>query len=199
MEQASLNSVDDPFEFFARWMTEAENAEMIEPHAMTLATVSADGKPSARQVLLKGHGESGFVFYTNYQSRKADELADNPNVSAVIWWDKLYRQVRIEGEVRKLAAELSSEYFASRPRGSQISAWASAQSAVIADYASLHRRVAQIEKRFDGLAVERPDYWGGYSIIPNSIEFWQGRQDRLHERLRYARDKENWVSQFLSP
>jgi len=180
-------------------MTEAENAEMIEPHAMTLATVSADGKPSARQVLLKGHGESGFVFYTNYQSRKADELADNPNVSAVIWWDKLYRQVRIEGEVRKLAAELSSEYFASRPRGSQISAWASAQSAVIADYASLHRRVAQIEKRFDGLAVERPDYWGGYSIIPNSIEFWQGRQDRLHERLRYARDKENWVSQFLSP
>ncbi len=199
MDDALLNPLKDPFEYFHEWMCEALSAGMIEPHAMTLATASTAGRPSARQVLLKGYSESGFIFYTNYQSRKADEIRANSFASAVLWWDKLYRQVRIEGKVEVLSATMSDEYFASRPRGSQISAWASPQSEVIAGFAQLQERVTELEAQFAGKKVPRPHNWGGYRIVPHCLEFWQGRKDRLHERIRYRRQNGVWIPELLGP
>ena len=198
-EDILLEPLDSPFELFARWMDDAIGAEFIEPRAMTLATVASNGRPSARQVLLKEHGESGFIFYTNYESRKADELNQNPNASAVLWWDKLYRQIRIEGSVQVLSKEQSDDYFATRPRGSQISARASPQSKVIDSFHSLQTRVTELEIQFEGEDVPRPDFWGGYRLVPDCIEFWQGRQDRLHERLRYCLQAEIWILERLGP
>ena len=198
-EYILLEPLDSPFELFARWMDDAIGAEFIEPRAMTLATVASNGRPSARQVLLKEHDESGFIFYTNYESRKAEELNQNPNASAVLWWDKLYRQVRIEGSVQVLSKQLSDDYFATRPRGSQISARASPQSKVIDSFRSLQIRVAELEFEFKGEDVPRPDNWGGYRLAPDCIEFWQGRQDRLHERIRYRLQAGIWISERLAP
>ncbi len=190
---------DNPFSLFAKWMEEAVGSEFIEPYAMTVATVDTNGKPSARQVLLKSHGPSGFIFYTNYESRKAIEIQEVPFVSAVLWWDKLYRQVRIEGSVQKVSEQESDAYFATRPRGSQISAVASPQSQPIENFDSLAEKVAELEKQYQGRAVPRPSNWGGYQITPNSIEFWQGRQDRLHERLLYRRNNDTWNTEVLAP
>ena len=198
-EDILLEPLDSPFELFARWMDDAVGAEFIEPRAMTLATVASNGQPSARQVLLKEHGESGFIFYTNYESRKAEELNQNPNASAVLWWDKLHRQIRIEGSVQVLPKQISDEYFATRPRGSQISAIASPQSKVIDSFYALQTRVAELEIEFEGEDVPRPDNWGGYRLVPDCIEFWQGRQDRLHERIRYRLQAEIWISERLGP
>ena len=195
----SLDPGADPFELFASWMNEARNSGMIEPHAMTLATVGDNNRPSARQVLLKGFGESGFEFYTNYSSRKAKELVNNSYASAVIWWDRLYRQVRIEGVVSKISEQESDEYFSTRPRGSQISAWASPQSDVIDSFESLHTSVIELEEKYEGQPVPRPSGWGGYRISADRIEFWQGRTDRLHERLCYHYEEGNWRNEWLGP
>ena len=199
MEKPLLKPLPDPFELFAQWMDDALNAELIEPNALTLATVSRSGMPSARQVLLKGHGKTGFIFYTNYKSRKANELRHNSNGSAVMWWDKLYRQVRIEGVVEKTDSKMSDRYFASRPRGSQISAFASPQSEVIGSFSELQQKVSEVERQFHGKSVPRPENWGGYRIIANRIEFWQGRKDRLHERLCYRIIDGRWHWEILAP
>ncbi len=188
-----------PFEFFAVWMDEAANCGMIEPFAMTIATTGVNNRPSARQVLLKEYGEAGFVFYTNFNSRKAEELTDNPFASAVMWWDRLYRQVRIEGQVQKVTDDISDEYFATRPRGSQISASVSPQSEVIDSFESLKSDVAQLESKLQGKPVPRPPHWGGYRLMPDYFEFWQGRKDRLHQRLCYRVHEGKWLHAWLGP
>ena len=198
-EPLSLESSVDPFELFSSWMEDAISCGMIEPCAMTLATMGANGRPSARQVLLKGFGKSGFEFYTNYASRKAKELQGNSFASLVLWWDKLYRQVRVEGSVEKLSEEKSDEYFATRSRGSQISAWASPQSKVIENFEALQRSVVKFEQKFADGTVPRPPGWGGYSLIPDHIEFWQGRTDRLHQRLCFRHQAGIWTSEWLGP
>ncbi|MDE0309071.1 MAG: pyridoxamine 5'-phosphate oxidase [Acidiferrobacterales bacterium] len=195
----SLHRSVDPFELFASWMDDAINAGMMEPFAITLATVGGDGRPSARQVLLKTYGESGFEFHSNYGSRKANELQENPYASLVLWWDKLYRQVRIEGRVEKLSEQESDEYFATRPRGSQISAWASPQSEVIESFEELESRVLQIDRKFADSAVPRPPGWGGFRLVADRIEFWQGRADRLHQRLCFRSLSDGWTSEWLGP
>jgi pyridoxamine 5'-phosphate oxidase len=166
---------------------------------MTLATAAKDGQPSARVVLLKSFDEHGFVFYTNYQSRKGQDLAENPRASLLFYWSQLWRQVRIDGVVEKISAAESETYFQSRPLGSKLGAWASNQSEVVADRETLEARFAELEKRFGG-QVPRPEHWGGYRLRPNSIEFWQGRDNRLHDRLRYRlQDDGGWVIQRLGP
>ncbi len=188
---------DDPFEHFAQWMQDALAADFIEPCAMTLATANANGRPSARQVLLKSYDRNGFVFYTNYDSRKSLDIKTNPFVSAVIWWDKLHRQIRVEGSVVKANAELSDSYFASRPRGSQISAWVSPQSQPISGREELVKRVADMTQELRNQPIPRPEFWGGYRINPVRIEFWQGRRDRLHDRLRYDLAGDTWTTVLL--
>jgi len=189
-----------PFDIFNEWNNDAYNADIYEPAAMTVATVGKDGRPSARVVLLRGVNEWGFIFYTNYHSRKARELAQNPWVSAVVYWDKLHRQVRIEGSVDKTEPQLSDDYFASRPRGSQISAVASEQSVVIGDRSMLEAEVARLESEYNEKPVPRPDFWGGYRIKPERIEFWQGMENRLHDRIVFEPYGENlWKHYRLSP
>lgn len=193
---------DDPIKQFEAWFDEALEAEVAEPNAMTLATASADGRPSARIVLLKGLDERGFVFYSNYESRKGTELAQNPRASLVFWWEPLERQVRITGDVEQLPDDESTEYFHSRPHGSQLGAWASPQSHVIDDRSVLHERLEAVEQQFGEGDVPRPAYWGGYVVRPLEIEFWQGRPNRLHDRLRFRReavDAEDWTLERLAP
>ena len=189
----------DPVVQFGRWFEQAEQGGLLEPHAMTLATATPDGRPSARIVLLRDFDERGFCFYTNYQSRKGDELAANPRAALVFWWDKLERQVRIEGTVERTSRAESEAYFASRPPGSQLSAAVSPQSRVIEDRAALERRVAELATAVPDGKVPLPDFWGGYRLAHEVVEFWQGRPNRLHDRLRYRRAGGAWRIERLAP
>ena len=190
----------DPMDLFATWMADVIAAGLPEPTAMALATVSADGRPRARMVLLKGYDEGGFTFYTNRTSRKASDLAEVPRASLLLPWYPIQRQVIIEGTVTALSTADSEPYFRSRPRGSQLGAWASRQSTVIGSRAELDDRYAELARRWpEGTDVPMPDFWGGYRVIPEVVEFWQGRLNRLHDRFRYRRDGGGWVVERLSP
>ena len=191
---------DDPMTQFARWMSDARASGMPEPTAMVLATASPDGRPRARTVLLKAHGHEGLTFYTNRTSRKGGDLAVNPLACAVFPWYALRRQVTVEGSVRAMSREDSEPYFSSRPRESQIGAWASRQSQVIGSRSELDRRFGELERRWPPpTPVPMPDFWGGYVLVPDSVEFWQGGAYRLHDRLRYRRRDSGWIIERLSP
>ena len=191
---------DDPVEQFSGWLSDAVQAGLPQPNAMVLATTSADGHTRARTVLLKAHDGAGFVFYTNRTSRKGTDLAGNSWACVLFPWFALGRQVTIEGPVSMLSTADSEPYFRSRPRGSQIGAWASRQSRVLAARAELDDRVAELERRWPaGTEVPMPDFWGGYRLAPETIEFWQLREDRLHDRLRYRRTPGDWVIERVSP
>jgi pyridoxamine 5'-phosphate oxidase len=184
----------DPLEQFRRWFAEADAA-----NAMALATAAADGAPSVRMVLLKGADENGFVFFTGYESRKGGELEANPRAALLFHWAALGRQVRIEGPVERVGAEDSDAYFATRPRGAQLAAAASRQGRVLANRAQLDEAVSGLEREYAGREVPRPEHWGGYRLRPHTYEFWQHRDDRLHDRLRYTQDGESWRLDRLSP
>lgn len=189
-----------PLPLFTRWYDEAVQAKLPEPNAMTLATAQADGAPSARIVLLRGFDERGFEFFTNYQSRKGDELAANPRAALVLFWAPFQRQIRIEGNVQKLSVEESDNYFRKRPFGHRLGALVSPQSQLIPGRGFLEERMKQLLQEYDGQEVPRPPNWGGYRVVPHAIEFWQGRLNRLHDRLRYRRaDDGSWIIERLAP
>jgi pyridoxamine 5'-phosphate oxidase len=201
-----LNSLSEkevntnPIKQFESWWLEAIEAKTEEPNAMTLATCTAAGKPSARIVLLKEIRENGFVFFTNYESRKAREIKENAFVALVFFWKELERQIRIEGKIKKISAAESDDYFAVRPRESQVGAWSSPQSTVIKNAAFLQENVKKFSNQFEGEKVPRPDFWGGYIVEPDKIEFWQGRPGRLHDRLLYSlSENKNWIIERLAP
>jgi pyridoxamine 5'-phosphate oxidase len=190
----------DPFSQFQLWLDEAISAGVREPNAMTLATATIDGKPSARIVLLKGLDDRGFVFYTNYDSLKGKQLIDNPHAALVFLWGDLERQVRIEGTIEKVSTQESDTYFYSRPFGSQLGAWVSNQSEVIANREVLEKRLEAFTAEYTPENIDRPPHWGGFRLIPTEIEFWQGRPNRLHDRLRYRQnDGEVWIIERLAP
>jgi pyridoxamine 5'-phosphate oxidase len=190
----------DPVQQFAVWFEEAGRSGDIEPNAMALATVSADGTPNCRMVLLKDFDASGFVFYTNLQSRKGVELAANPRATLLFYWPELERQVRIAGTVEQVTREESERYFRSRPVGHRLGAWASRQSAVVENRDKLEHAAAEAARRFEGADVPLPPYWGGYRVRPSVLEFWQGRADRLHDRIEYLRDPAaGWILRRLAP
>jgi pyridoxamine 5'-phosphate oxidase len=190
----------DPIEQFRRWFDEALVADLHEPNAMTLATATPDGRPSARIVLLKGFDGRGIVFYTNYEGRKGWELETNPYAALNFYWGELERQVRIEGHVSRISEEESDAYFAGRPRGSQLGAWVSEQSRPVRDRDALEERLHALEAEYEDREVPRPPFWGGYRVEPETIEFWQGRENRLHDRLRYCRSETGeWRRERLQP
>ncbi len=190
----------DPFKQFGYWYDTATGAGFVHPEAFTLATVSPDGRPSARMLLLKGFDENGFVFFTNTRSRKGEELRGNPHCAICFWWDKLERQVRIEGQVYTVSAEEADLYYATRPRGSRLGAWASQQSRVIENREYLDRLYHALELEYADEDIPRPPYWNGYRLVPSSIEFWQGRPNRLHDRLRYRKlGNGGWLIERLAP
>jgi pyridoxamine 5'-phosphate oxidase len=190
---------DNPFDLFGDWFEAAMSAEIQNAHAMTLATATKDGRPSARFVLLKAYDEQGFHFYSNYGSQKGLELAQNPQAALVFYWVQFHRQIRIYGRVSRLSAAESEAYFSSRPRGSQLSALASNQSSVIENRGVVEHRVAELAEMYEGTAVPRPAQWGGYCLEPEEFEFWQGRADRLHDRFRYKFSDDRWVIERLAP
>ena len=190
----------DPFRQFEKWFQEAEAAKIPEPNAMVLATATRDGRPSARIVLLKGLDGRGFVFFSNYESRKGRELEGNPRASLLFPWVALERQVIVEGTVLKVAREESETYFHSRPRQSQLSAWVSQQSSIISSRATLEESMQTLEKKYAGQEVPLPPHWGGWRLAPETVEFWQGRRNRLHDRLRFRREKDGaWSVERLAP
>ena len=194
------NCRTNPIEQFTRWMTEAKAADLKEPNAMTLSTVAPDGRPSGRIVLLKELDEFGFVFYTNYKSRKSAELKTNPFASLTFLWTELERQVRVEGSVDLVSREQSEKYFGGRPRGSQLGAWVSEQSKIVNNRQAIESRLTEIEARFEGKDVPTPEFWGGFRVVPDAVEFWQGRPNRLHDRILYRRKSEGeWGIERLWP
>ncbi len=202
----SLQSLDEkdvapsPFDLFGKWFTQAREGQILEPNAMTLATVSAAGRPTARIVLLKGFDPTGFVFFTNYESKKGQELAQNPLASLLFCWLELERQVRIEGIVEKISPEESLTYFISRPKGSQIGAWTSPQSTIIPGRQVLEDKQAQLTEQYANAEVlPLPPHWGGYILKPDYFEFWQGRESRLHDRIAYFPENNNWRTARLAP
>jgi pyridoxamine 5'-phosphate oxidase len=200
-ESLSERDVDaDPFKQFEKWFSQAQNSGLVEPNAVALATATPDGRPSARMVLLKGMSEKGLVFFTDYRSRKGTELEANPNAALCFWWDVLQRQVRVEGSVTRVSVDESTKYFKSRPRGSQVGAWASMQSAMLSARDALEREVLRLIEKFpEGSEIPLPKHWGGYRLAPTAFEFWQGRPSRLHDRITYTRQGEKWVIGRLSP
>jgi pyridoxamine 5'-phosphate oxidase len=190
---------DNPLDLFQEWFGEAERAGVEVPEAMALATAGAEGAPSARMVLLKAADEDGFVFYSGYVSRKAGELEQNPRAALLFYWRPLGKQVRIEGRVEPVSEAESAAYFATRPRGSQLAAWASQQSLPLASREELERRYAELEREYEGREVPLPPHWGGYRLRPDAIEFWEHRENRLHDRIRYTRAREGWRHELLSP
>ena len=198
MDPSSISK--DPITQFEKWFDEALKSKALEPNAMTLATLSPSGTPTSRIVLLKGVESGHFIFYTNYQSKKGRELEKNPACSLNFFWPELERQVRIAGAAERVSPETSDAYFQSRPRPSQIGAWASPQSTIIKDRVILEQRVLEIEKRFkDQKVLPRPKQWGGFKVIPFEIEFWQGRSSRLHDRISYTQVDNKWVINRLAP
>ena len=197
LDKTDVNT--DPVLQFEKWFKEAVDAKVNEPNAMSISTVSAEGKPSSRIVLLRNFDQDGFVFYSNYNSRKGMEIHANPYASLLFFWPELERQVRIEGVLKKQSPEESNLYFNSRPRESKLGAWTSEQSKKIESRAVLDRAYAENEKKYPGNEVPRPAFWGGYVLIPESIEFWQGRASRLHDRILYSREGKSWKIDRLSP
>jgi pyridoxamine 5'-phosphate oxidase len=199
---AGLTETDmarDPFRQFEKWFQEAEGAKIPEPNAMSVVTATRDGRPSARTVLLKGLDGRGFVFFSNYESRKGRELHDNPNAALLFPWVALERQVIVEGMAVKVPREESEAYFHTRPRASQLAAWVSQQSTIISGRAMLEDSMKMLEEKYAGREIPLPPNWGGWRVLPDTVEFWQGRRSRLHDRLRYRRDKEDWVLERLAP
>ena len=198
LRESDLDS--SPFRQFQKWFEEALKADPVYANAMTLATAGSGGKPSARMMLLKDFDEDGFVFYTNSESNKGEDLSQNPRAALVFWWSQLERQVRIEGCVEKVSDEDADSYFKTRPKGSQLGAWASQQSRVIINREVLDSRMEELEAEYSNVDVPRPPYWSGYRLAPESIEFWQGRPNRLHDRLRYRlADGGKWIIERLAP
>jgi pyridoxamine 5'-phosphate oxidase len=189
----------DPFQLFDQWLAEARVGEPNDPEAMAIATSTRDGRPSVRIVLLKGHGPDGFVFYTNEQSAKGEQLAANPSASLLFHWKSLRRQVRVEGPVERVGDEQADAYFASRARDSQLGAWASDQSRPLNSRAIFEQRFEEVRRRYEGADVPRPPHWGGYRVVPERIEFWSDRPHRLHERRLFVRDGDSWNEGLLYP
>lgn len=196
---AAGDAADDPLVQWRQWYADAEQAQLHEPNAMIVATVSPEGQPSARTVLLKGLTADGFAFFTNTASRKGEDLATEPRCALLFPWHPLERQVRVEGVATRLSDAEVAAYFATRPRGSQLGAWASPQSRVVSGREELAASYAEVEQRFDGVEVPVPPEWGGYRVRPETVEFWQGRPGRMHDRVRYRRDEERWVKETLAP
>ena len=192
-------AASNPFVQFTEWWNDALASNIDEVNAMTLATVNAAGKPSARIVLLKGMSEQGYEFYTNYESHKAKEMAANSNVALVFFWKELERQIRIEGTVRKASEDVSDIYFNSRPEESRIGAWSSPQSKIIPSRETLEKNVLDIKDKFEGKEITRPTFWGGYTVEPILFEFWQGRSNRLHDRIEYVQNETGWIKIRLAP
>ena len=194
-ENINLN----PFKQFDIWFKEAKDIGLKDPNAMNVASATKDGVPSSRMVLLKSYDENGFVFYTNYTSRKSREIIDNPTVALNFFWDALERQVRVEGTISKVDPKISDEYFSSRSRLSQLGAHASNQSQIIENYDVITSKLDELEKKYDGKEIPRPDHWGGFIIVPKTIEFWQGHEGRIHDRLKFHKENSGWNLVRLSP
>lgn len=196
---AEAEVADNPIDQFTEWFQQALSAELLDANAMTLATASKDGHPSARIVLLKGVEETGFQFYTNYSSRKGQELTENPHAALCFFWPSLERQVRIEGRVKKLSRATSEEYFKQRPRESRLGAWASNQSSKVDSREVLEKKFEEVRKKFEGEEIPLPDFWGGFVLQPERVEFWQGRKGRMHDRICYEKQNDGWNIFRLSP
>ncbi len=197
LDEKTIDS--NPFEQFSKWMEEAIKANVIDPSAMILATADKNANPSVRVVLLKGIDDDGFIFYTNYDSKKGRELIENPNASLLFFWKEFERQIRIYGKVEKVNAKQSEEYFHSRPYDSQLAAWVSDQSNIVPDRGYLEKRFVDMKIKYEGKEVPLPPFWGGFKLIPDEFEFWQGRENRLHDRISYLKEKDKWKTVRLAP